>query len=261
MIKNFPDLWKAHFEWCKGVLLKRIKLLETADIYFGYPPTEWFNFALPKVGKPTDLDLKEIKKVLFPVSPPTAVYLFEEHVKAGFLKFLTKNGYKFMGTDTYMVFNPKTLKDFKISIPIEHIGLSKFPDYDKLTHEVFKETGYDDPTYNKICHQTLTGEMKSKAPGFSSEFFMIYENGKPAGGAGLFLTKEIGYFHNDATLKEYREKGYHTALIKKRIKFCLDKGIKTLYSIVEHKSQSFRNYQNCGFETWQVCNLFTLKRK
>lgn len=202
MIKNFSDLWRAHFEWCEGVLLKKIKLLETADLYFGYPPTEWFNFALPKVEKPTDLDLKEIKKVLFPVSPPTAVYLFEEHIKGGFPKF--------------------------------------------LTHEVFSQVGYDDPTYNEICHKTLTGEMKSKTLGFSS---------------GLFLTKEIGYFHNDATFKEYRKKGYHTALIKERIRFCLDKGIKALYSIVEFKSQSFRNYQKCGFETWQVCNLFTIKSK
>jgi len=90
---------------------------------------------------------------------------------------------------------------------------------------------------------------------------MIYENGKPAAGAGLFLTKEIGYFYNDATFKEYRKRGYHAALIKERIKFCLDKKVETLYSIVEYKSQSFRNYQKCGFETWQVCELFTLKNK
>jgi len=261
VIKNFLDLWKVHFEWSKGVLLKEIKSLKTTDIYFGYPQTEWFNFALPKVEKPTELNLAEIKKVLFPVNPLTAIYLFEKHIKTGFPKFLKKNGYKFMGTDTYMVFNSKTLKDFKINIPIEHINLSKFQEYNELTYKVFSEAGYDDLTYNKICHQTLTGEMKSKAPGFSSEFFMIYENGKPAAGAGLFLTKEIGYFHNDATFKEYRKRGYHAALIKERIKFCLDKKVETLYSIVEYKSQSFRNYQKCGFETWQVCELFTLKNK
>lgn len=261
MIKNFPDLWKVHFEWSKGVLLKEIKKLKTADIYFGYPPTEWFNFAVPKVEKPTELDLVEIKKVLSPISPPTAIYLFEKYIKGGFAEFLKKKGYKFMGTDTYMVFNKKAGKDSRINVPIEHIGLSKFPDYDELTHQVFKETGYDDPTYNKICRKSLIGEMKSKVPGFSSEFFMIYEDSKPAAGAGLFLAKEIGYFHNDATFKEYRKKGYHTALIKERIKFCLDRGIKTLYSIVEHKGQSFRNYSRCGFKTWQICNLFTLKSK
>jgi len=170
VIKNFLDLWKVHFEWSKGVLLKEIKSLKTTDIYFGYPQTEWFNFALPKVEKPTELNLAEIKKVLFPVNPLTAIYLFEKHIKTGFPKFLKKNGYKFMGTDTYMVFNSKTLKDFKINIPIEHINLSKFQEYNKLTYKVFSEAGYDDLTYNKICHQTLTGEMKSKAPGFSSEF-------------------------------------------------------------------------------------------
>jgi GNAT superfamily N-acetyltransferase len=259
MIKNFEDLWQAHFEWAQGVLLKQIKPLKTTDIYFGYPPTEWFNFALPKVEKPERLDLNEIKKVLSPVSPPTAVYLHEEHVKAGFPEFLTKNGYQFMGTDTWMVLDKKISGEIKIDIPVEHINLAKFSDYDELTHEVFKQEGYDDPTYNKICRQSLTGEMKSKVLGFSSEFFMIYENGKPASGAGLFLTKEIGYFHNDATYKQYRKKGYQTALIKERIKLCLERNIKTIYSIVEKDSQSFRNFERCGFKTWQVYELFTLK--
>lgn len=259
MIKNFEDLWQAHFKWAKGVLLKQIKPLKTADIYFGYPPTEWFNFAFPKIEKPADLDLNEIKKVLSPISRPAAVYLHEKHVKAGFPEFLTKNGYKFMGTDTWMVFDKKMNRELERDIPVEHIGLAKFPDYDELTRGVFKQEGYDDPTYNMICRKSLTGEMKSKAPGFSSEFFMIYENGKPASGAGLFLTKEVGYFHNDATYRQYRSRGYQTALIKERTKFCLDKGIKTIYSIVEHKKQSFRNFERCGFKTWQVCELFTLK--
>jgi len=259
MVKNFEDLWQAHFEWAQGVLLKQIKPLKTTDIYFGYPPTEWFNFALPKFEKPADIDLGKIKKILSPVSPPTAVYLHEKHIKAGFPKFLTQNGYQFMGTDTWMIFDKRTSRELKIDIPVEHISLAKFPDYDKLTHGVFIQEGYDDPTYNEICRKSLTGEMKSKTPGFSSEFFMIYENGKPAAGAGLFLTKETGYFHNDATYRQYRSKGYHTALIKERIKFCLDRGIKTIYSIVEHKKQSFRNFERCGFKTWQVCELFTLK--
>jgi len=259
MIRNFTSLWKAHSEWEQGILVKEIKPLKTADAYIGNTPDAWYNFALPRVEKPAELDLGEIKKILFPISPPATIYLFGKHIKAGFSKFLTQNGYEFFGTDTWMVFNKKAGKDLKTDVQVEHIGLSKFPDYDKVTVGVFKEEDYDNKPYVEICRKSLTGEMKSKAPGFSSEFFMIYENGKPAAGAGLFLTKEIGYFHNDATFKEYRKKGYHIALIKKRIEFCLDKGIEKLYSIVEHKSQSFRNYKRCGFETWQACNLFTLK--
>lgn len=259
MVRSFENLWQTHFEWAQGVLLKQIKPLKASGIYFGYPPTEWFNFALPKVKKPADLDLNEIKKVLSPISPPSAVYLHEKHVKAGFPKFLTRNDYQFMGTDTWMVLDKKISGGLKTDTPVEHIGLAKFADYDKLTHRVFIQEGYDDPTYNKICLQSLTGEMKSKAPGFSSEFFMIYEDDRPVAGAGLFLTKEVGYFHNDATYKQYRKKGYHTALIKERIKFCLDKGIKILYSIVEEDNQSFSNFQRCGFKTWQVCELFTLQ--
>lgn len=260
MIKNFSDLWRAHANWAQGILIKEIVPLKTADIYFGHTPDEWFNFALPKVEKPAELDLEEIKKFLSPVCPPTTIYLWEKHIKTGFPEILAKNGYELMGKDTWVVFNEKVSKDLRTDIPVEHIGLSKFPDYEKVTVEVFKEDwNYDNKPYVEMCRKSLTGEMKSQAPGFSSELFMIYEDSKPAAGAGLFLTEEVGYFHNDATFKEYRKKGYHTALIKERIKFCLDRGIKTLYSIVEYKDQSFRNYNRCGFETWQVCNLFTLK--
>lgn len=259
MIKNFPDLWKAHSEWGQGILIKEIRPLRTANVYFGNTPDEWFNFALPKVKKPAELDLGEIRRVLSPVCPPTTVYLWEKQIKSGFPEFLIKNGYKLMGKDTWVVFN-HSFNNSETNIPVEHVGLSKFPDYAKVTIDVFKEDwDYDNKPYVEVCRKSLTGEMKSKAPGFSSEFFMIYEDGKPAAGAGLFLTKEIGYFHNDATFKKYRRKGYHTALIKERVKFCLDRGIKTLYSIIEYKDQSFRNYNKCGFETWQICNLFTLK--
>lgn len=262
MIKNFSDLWRAHSEWGQGILIKEIKPLKIADVYFGNTPDEWFNFALPKVKEPAELNLSEIKKVLSPACSLATIYLWEKHIKSGFPEFLTKNGYKLMGTDTWVVFNKKAARDLETDIPVKHISSSKFPDYEKVTIDVFKEDwDYDNRPYVEMCRKSLTGEMKSKAPGFSSEFFMIYKNGNPAAGAGLFLTKEIGYFHNDATFKKYRKKGYHTALIKERINFCLEKGIKALYSIVEHKSQSFKNYNRCGFETWQVCNLFTLKSK
>lgn len=260
MIKNFNYLWQEHFKWSQGVLVKKVIFLKTADIYIGNTPDAWYNFALPKVMKPKDLDLKEIKKVLSPISSPTTIYLFEKHIKAGFPKFLTQNGWEFFGSDTWMVFNPETDKDFKTNISAETINLAKFPDYEKVTVEVFGQEGYDDGPYNKICQDSLTGKLKSKEPSFSAEFFMIYQNRQPTAGAGLFLTKEIGYFHNDATFKKHRGKGYHTTLIKKRVDFCLKKKIKTLYSIVEYEKQSFRNFKKCGFETWQVANLFTLKK-
>jgi len=259
MIQSFEDLWKAYTELCQGVLIKDIKNLKTADIIIGNTPDAWYNFALPKVKKPADFDLEEIKKILSPISAPASIYLWEKYVKAGFPRFLKQNGYELFGTDTWLVLDKKTETDLTVSVPMEQIGLSKFLDFEELTNEVFKEEGYDNRPYNKICRETLTGKRKSKVPGFSSEFFMIYEDGKPAAGGGLFLTKEVGYFHNDATYKQYRSKGYHTALIKERIKFCSDKGIKILYSIVEKDGQSFRNFKRCGFKPWQVCELFTLK--
>lgn len=260
MIENFDDLWRAHSEWNQGILIKEIRPFKTADIYFGNTPDEWFNFALPKVEKPAHLDLKEIKSVLSPISPPTTIYLLERHIKSGFPEFLSQNGYELMGKDTWVVFNKKTEKDLQIEIPIEYIGLSKFPDYEKVAVEAYKEEwDYDNRPYVEICRKTLTGEVKSKTPGFSSKFLMVYENNKPVAEAGLLLTKQVSCFHNDATLKKHQRRGYHTALIKERIKFCLDKRIEILYALVEYGDQSFRNYSKCGFVPWQTANLFTLK--
>jgi len=283
MIKNFKDLWQAHTEWCQGILIREIKSLKSSDIYIGNVPDAWFNFALPKVGKPADLDLKEIKKALSPINPATTIYLWEKHRKAGFPNFLKENEYQSFGTDTWMVLELGGLKKFKVDFPVEHIGLSKFPDYVKVTNKVFKEEGgYDDRPYNEICRQVLAGKRESKTPSLSAEFFMVYKQslktclkadgfkslteskevykgGKPVSGAGLFLTKEAGYFHNTATFKPYRKKGYHTALMQERINFCLKRKIPLLYSIVEYKKASFRNLERFGFKTWQVCELFTLK--
>jgi GNAT superfamily N-acetyltransferase len=258
MIKTFPSLWKEHFTWSRGVLTKKIIQLKSADIYLGYTPDAWYNFALPKVRSPRDFDLKEIKEILAPANPSATVYLHEKHIKAYSL-FLIRNGYRKMGTDTWMVFSPEIDKEVVVGTSVKHIGLSRFADFDKITTEVYKTEGFDDRPYNEICRKTLIGKIKSKASGFSSEFFMIYEGGKPAAGAGLFRTYKIGYFHNDATLPCFRGKGYQTILIKERINYCLTRGIKTMYTIVEYGSRSFKNYQKCGFETWQVANLFTIQ--
>ncbi len=260
MIRSFEDLWKAHTELCQGVLIKDIKKLKTADIIIGNTPDAWYNFALPKVSKPADLDLNEIKKALSPINPATTIYLWEKHRKAGFSNPLKRNGYESMGTDTWMILKNKVRKDLETDVPVEHVGLSKFSDYEKITNKVFKEEdNYDDQPYNEVCRQALAGEKKSKTPSFSAEFFMVYKDSRPVAGAGLFLTKEVGYFHNTATLKSHRKKGYHTSLIKARIKFCLERKIPLLYSIVEYKSKSFRNLERFGFRSWQVCELFTLK--
>lgn len=260
MINNFPDLWKAHFEWNQGILVKEIKSLKTADIYLGNTPDEWFNFALPKVADPDGLDLEEIKDTLSLISPPTTVYLLETQIESGFPEFLRQNNYELMGKDTWLVFNQKTDSNLKTEVKIEKVGLDKFSDYQKVTEEAFKEEGFDDRPYNEVCRKTLTGEMKSKNPGFSSDFLMIYIDGRPAAGAGLFTTDGMACFHNDATIKEFRRRGYHTNLIKNRINYCLNKGIKIIYTLVEHGSQSFRNFSRLGFETWQTAQMFTLKK-
>ncbi|MDP3955059.1 MAG: GNAT family N-acetyltransferase [bacterium] len=260
MIRNFEDLWKEHFEYNRGILLKEIKFLKTVDIYLGNTSDEWYNFALPKT-EPENFDLKEIQRVLTPVSSSATVYLLEKYAKLGFPEYLLQNGYEFFGSDTWMVFDNKAIINLETSVSVERVNLLNFSDYDQVTTEVFEEEGFDERPYNRICQESLAGVRKSKNPDFSSEFFMIYQDSKPAAGAGLFLTKEIGYFHNDATLPEFRGKGYHEALIKKRIDFCLERGIKTLYSMVEYQKQSFKNYSKCGFESWQLAQMFVQKGK
>jgi GNAT superfamily N-acetyltransferase len=258
MIRDFFDLWKAHYDWNLGVLLKKIISLKTAEIYIGYTQDEWFNFALPKVQKPKELDLTEIKEVLSPANPRTTIYLLEEQVNLGFPKFLLENEFELFGEDNWLVFKP-SFKDLETDTCVERIGINKFSDYDRVTVEAYKEVfGFDDRLYNEACQRFLIGEVKSKNPNLSAEFFMVYDQGEPAAGAGLFLTEELGYFHNDATTKKFRKKGYHTALIKERIKFCKKRGIKTLYAIVDGET-SLKNYSRCGFEPWQVASLFTLK--
>jgi hypothetical protein len=105
MIRSFEDLWKANAEWRQGILVKETKLSKTAELYLGFTPEEWFNYALPRIEKPTELDLEGIKKALFPAHPSVSIYLWEKHVKAGFPEFLTQKGFKLLTKDTWMIFN------------------------------------------------------------------------------------------------------------------------------------------------------------
>lgn len=262
VVGNFEQLWQKHFEWSLGVLVEETRKGKTADFYL-IPSllSEFYNFALPKIKTPIELNLKEIRRTFEQIRLNPCVYLWEKQIKSGFPGFLEKKDFKFFGTDTWMVFSKKAFEKPE-NIEVRHISVPEFEDFRIVLADCFKEWPGNEQ-YLQMCYDSLTGKAKSKnTPDLSSEFFVIYENSKPVAGAGLFVSEKekTAYFHNDGTLEKYRGKGYHGALILKRIDYCLKRGIEILYSIVEYESQSFRNYSRCGFEVWQGANLFALKK-
>lgn len=173
------------------------------------------------------------------------------------------SGYVLGGRDTWVVLNRELFKPKLTNIQVKHIKPVEFEDYRKVLNLCFKDWPGEEE-YNQLCFESMVREKKGKFKDETSEFFVIYiEKSKPVAGAGLLLSedKKIAYFHNDGTLPNHRNRGYHQVLIEERVKYCLRRGIRVLYAIIEHGEQSWRNYINLGFEQQQIANIFFLKER
>jgi GNAT superfamily N-acetyltransferase len=99
-----------------------------------------------------------------------------------------------------------------------------------------------------ILKSIQMGELKMEYPGLKLELYLIYEEGIPVSGAGLFFSKErnFAYLHDAGTLERYRGKGYQSDLIRYRVNRALEEGIDRIYSSVDYGSKSWANCIQCG---------------
>lgn len=258
---SFSWLFQRHYQLLQNVIFEDLKHLKTADLYFGATHDPIYSFAFPTTLKPQTLNLTEIKKGFSSFNPQATVYLAEEHVKKGFPEYLVRNHYTFGFTDTWMVFKRSSSKISLSKKPlVQLITPQTFKDYYYILSRVFADWSGNEK-YLQICKDSITDKIKPAVSDLKSELYVIYEHGQPASAASLFFSKKLktGYLHNDGTLKEFRNRGYQTALINHRVARLLAEGIETIYAIVEYGGTSWRNYVRCGFQTIQIAQFFFLK--
>lgn len=256
--KTFETVWNLHYQWSKNILTREAVTLDVAIIYCSEIPGEFYNYAVPQTDNPSDLNLKEIEQFFLSKNEKPSFYLLEKHQHEGFSEELIHHGWDFNCRDTWMISDAKSQKDVKSQkADITTITPETFSDYRKVLDPVFSDFSGNEK-YLEICLKTLKSEIKSPVSDLKSEFFLIYDSGQPAAGAALFYSpkENIAYLHDAGTLPKYRGKGYQTALINHRVQRALECGVDRIYSLVEHGGRSWKNCIKCGFNQYQVANLF-----
>ena len=248
MYKNyFHELWQLQQRWAYKIFYEKIIDEETFGGFTSSIPGEYFNLVFPKVNKPEDLNLSEILHLFAEIKEKPAIFLFEDQAKDGFVEYLVRQGYKFECRDCWMGYDPKTYNDKTISSKIIEVTPKTFSDFKTVLGEIFKKFP-GNTAYLEICEKTLKGDLVNDFTDLKSRFFLIYENGKPVSGAGMFssVKNNFAYLHDAGTLKDFRGKGYQSDLIHYRVNKAVEEGINRIYSSVDHRTQSWSNFINCG---------------
>lgn len=259
--EEFCDLFETHWKWQMGVFTKEIREEDGLVYNFTYLKTEIFDIVRPLIDNPEKVNLDLVKKRFERLELTPSFYLTEEFQKKGFVEFLIRNGYSFLDSDTWMVLNQKTLSKNDIGIEVVEITPENFSDYYSVLSKVFSDFPANE-TYLQICKKSLTKKLSThEFPDFKSELYLVYDNSKPASGAGMFYSVKgnFAYLHDAGTLKEFRGKGYQTDLIRYRTNKALELGIDRIYSLVEQGGKSWKNMIKNGFNQEQIANIITLK--
>jgi GNAT superfamily N-acetyltransferase len=244
----FESLWDAHFDWSTGILYSKIVKTPTATIYLSDISGEYYNLAVPTVENPEQLNFDEIDRVLQESHNKTSFTLFSKHQDKGFSEYLIRKGFKSHGGDCWVVLDQEAYTNRIVSASVAEATPESFKDYYSVLSPVFKNFPGNE-MYLDLCLKSIKGELSGKYKDLVSKLYIIYDNGKPASGAGLFYSKEsdIAYLHDGGTLPEYRGKGYQTALLRHRSNIALEQGISRIYSSVEPSGQSWSNCIKVGF--------------
>lgn len=259
---NFQQLFDFHWLWQRGVFYTDVQEGKDLTYYFGPLKNEIFDVVLPKLNRPQELDLQAIQQVFTKMGEIPSFYLAEDLKKKGFVEYLIRAGYSLTGTDTWMVLEPSLYKKQEPKSEVITITADNFKDFYTVLSPVFKDFSGNE-TYLEICKQCISKNIGNEfAKDLKLELYLIYDNGKPASGAGIFYSveKNFAYLHDAGTLEEFRGRGYQTDLIEFRTNRAIDLGIDRVYTLVEHGGQSWKNMIKNGFNQAHMADIVSLKK-
>ena len=255
--QTFKNIWEAHWNWSKGILITDIIKKDNATFYFSEIPGPYYNFCVPNVTNTADFDIAAVSKVFTDNKKLISIVLFNEHQESGFTEYLLRKGLTFIGTDSWVGYDTN-IKPVNSSVDIKEVTPETFKDYYKVLADVFSDFPGNEK-YMEICLKTIKNEIHSESViDLVSKLFVIYDNNVPVAGAGLFYSKKanIAYLHDAGTLKDYRGKGYQSALLKHRTGIALSNGITRIYSSVEEGGKSWSNCIKCGYTCLHTAFIF-----
>jgi N-acetylglutamate synthase-like GNAT family acetyltransferase len=90
-----------------------------------------------------------------------------------------------------------------------------------------------------------------------SSFVIRGADGKPCAWSTMHVDEGVAFLGNTFTLPAHRRRGHHQALLAARLRHARERGIESVYTDVEHASQSHFNCERAGFRTVTVNTIWT----
>lgn len=221
-----------------------------------------FNYILPKVDEINPPLLEEIKdfinKAKFSSQNPS--FYINHDYENKFRELIEKLGLTELTSDLYLSGNSKNVRvSDKMTLPLNYTLTDKYnvDELSDLLTECFggweSERDYIRLVENASNKFSANRKMKT---------FVVKYNDKIVASGSVILDTElgIGYLHNAGVHENHRRKGLHTALIQKRLVYCLDHGVNTWLMITEDNSASAFGYKKLGFTEYDKFYFYTVRK-
>lgn len=238
------NYFELHQKFSLDIFHKEVlKIAEAAKLYLGYSRHDRVNTNFAQIIV-RDLSVQNIatlenefdKSNLFPM------FLVGDLEKgSGYVSKFIQAGYSIDKFDSYMVYDPDIpLPTLKKENQVVTITENNWADFLSVANTVFNDQKYQDLIRSLIFSDDRDHHNQS---------FVCYENDVPVSCGAVLISKKysIAYFHDCATLPEYRGQGHQKSLIKRRIEYAKEFGCKYIYSCTSFGSTSFYNYLKMGF--------------
>jgi len=86
--------------------------------------------------------------------------------------------------------------------------------------------------------------------------YLAYLEGQPAGHAMLYVEGKLAYLQQASTIKRFRKRGVHSALIRRRIADAIELGCDTIVGGADFESPSRDNQMRCGLQIGYLAALW-----
>lgn len=214
-----------------------------AQLFLGYSHHDRFNSNFALISKPdiTIQNIKTIKTGFDNLHMSPEILVGDTEKNSGYVSKFIQSGYSISNFDSYMAFESSSkLPELEYDNEVVSVNESNWVDFVSVANQVFDDQKYQDLIRSFIFSDDVDHHNQS---------FVCYAEGEPVACGAVLISKKysLAYFHDCATLPDYRGRGFQKSLIKARIDYAKSFGSKYIYSCTSFGSTSFYNYLKMGF--------------
>jgi len=145
---------------------------------------------------------------------------------------------------------PMDVEPIPADIRIEHV--TDADEYDVALHVQLEGWGIPYTPNSPLVKLRRTWRTLA-----NHRMYLAYVDDQPAAHAMLYTDGPIGYLENASTIKRFRNKGLHTALIRRRINDAMALGCNAIVGGADFESPSRSNQIRCGLQIAYLATLWS----